>query len=61
MCYPLGMSEAVARLADAIDDVARTHASTAPPPRGAPLLGLEPRFDLPTADRLILASARDSR
>jgi cell division protein FtsI (penicillin-binding protein 3) len=29
--------------------------------RVAPLLGLEPRFDLPTADRLILASARESR
>jgi len=29
--------------------------------RIAPLLGLEPRFDLPTADRLILASARESR
>jgi cell division protein FtsI (penicillin-binding protein 3) len=29
--------------------------------RVAPLLGLEPRFDLPTADRLILASARETR
>jgi cell division protein FtsI (penicillin-binding protein 3) len=29
--------------------------------RIAPLLGLEPRFNLPTADRLILASARESR
>ncbi|MDQ2080349.1 penicillin-binding protein 2 [Xanthobacteraceae bacterium Astr-EGSB] len=29
--------------------------------RVGPLLGLEPRFDLPTADRLILASARESR
>ena len=29
--------------------------------RIAPLLGLEPRFDLPTADRLILASARETR
>ena len=26
--------------------------------RIAPLLGIEPRFDLPTADKLILASAR---
>jgi cell division protein FtsI (penicillin-binding protein 3) len=29
--------------------------------RIAPLLGLEPRFDLPAADRLILASARETR
>jgi cell division protein FtsI (penicillin-binding protein 3) len=29
--------------------------------RIAPLLGLEPRFDLPPADRLILASAKESR
>jgi cell division protein FtsI (penicillin-binding protein 3) len=29
--------------------------------RIAPLLGLEPRFDLPTSDKLILASARESR
>jgi cell division protein FtsI (penicillin-binding protein 3) len=29
--------------------------------RIAPLLGLEPRFDLPPADRLILASAKGSR
>jgi cell division protein FtsI (penicillin-binding protein 3) len=29
--------------------------------RVAPLLGLEPRFDLPTSDRLILASGRESR
>jgi cell division protein FtsI (penicillin-binding protein 3) len=29
--------------------------------RIAPLLGLEPRFDLPTSDRLILASARETR
>jgi cell division protein FtsI (penicillin-binding protein 3) len=29
--------------------------------RIAPLLGLEPRFDLPPADRLILAASRDSR
>jgi cell division protein FtsI (penicillin-binding protein 3) len=29
--------------------------------RVAPLLGLEPRFDLPASDRLILASARESR
>ncbi len=29
--------------------------------RIAPLLGLEPRFDLPTADRLILASAKETR
>jgi cell division protein FtsI (penicillin-binding protein 3) len=29
--------------------------------RIAPLLGLEPRFELPTADKLILASARESR
>jgi cell division protein FtsI (penicillin-binding protein 3) len=29
--------------------------------RIAPLLGIEPRMDLPTADRLILASARESR
>ena len=29
--------------------------------RIAPLLGLEPRFDLPPADRLILASARETR
>src|ERR1700723_2001544 len=28
--------------------------------RVAPLLGLEPRFDLPPADRLILASAKDT-
>jgi len=28
--------------------------------RVAPLLGLEPRFDLPSADRLILASAREA-
>src|SRR5262249_56105472 len=27
----------------------------------APLLGIEPLFDLPTADRLILASAKDTR
>jgi cell division protein FtsI (penicillin-binding protein 3) len=29
--------------------------------RIAPLLGLEPRFDLPTADHLILASAKEGR
>jgi cell division protein FtsI (penicillin-binding protein 3) len=29
--------------------------------RSAPLLGIEPRFDLPTADRLILASSRETR
>ncbi len=29
--------------------------------RIAPLLGLEPRFDLPPADRLILASAKETR
>jgi len=29
--------------------------------RIAPLLGIEPRFDLPTADRLILASAKETR
>jgi cell division protein FtsI (penicillin-binding protein 3) len=29
--------------------------------RIAPLLGLEPRFDLPPADRLILAAAKDAR
>jgi len=29
--------------------------------RIAPLLGIEPRMDLPTADRLILASAKESR
>jgi cell division protein FtsI (penicillin-binding protein 3) len=29
--------------------------------RIAPLLGLEPRFELPTSDKLILASARESR
>jgi len=29
--------------------------------RTAPLLGLEPRFDLPAADRLILASAKEAR
>jgi cell division protein FtsI (penicillin-binding protein 3) len=29
--------------------------------RVAPLLGIEPRMDLPTADHLILASARESR
>ncbi len=29
--------------------------------RVAPLLGLAPRFDLPTADRLILASAKETR
>ena len=29
--------------------------------RIAPLLGIEPRMDLPTADRLILATARESR
>jgi cell division protein FtsI (penicillin-binding protein 3) len=29
--------------------------------RIAPLLGLEPRFDLPPADRLILASAKEQR
>jgi cell division protein FtsI (penicillin-binding protein 3) len=29
--------------------------------RIAPLLGLEPRFDMPTADHLILASARQAR
>ncbi len=29
--------------------------------RIAPLLGIEPRFDLPPADRLILASAKESR
>jgi cell division protein FtsI (penicillin-binding protein 3) len=29
--------------------------------RIAPLLGLEPRFDLPTADHLILASAKETR
>ncbi len=29
--------------------------------RIAPLLGLEPRFDLPAADRLILASAKEAR
>ena len=29
--------------------------------RIAPLLGLEPRFDLPASDRLILASTRESR
>src|SRR5436190_22009661 len=28
--------------------------------RIAPLLGLEPRFDLPTADRLILSSSRSA-
>jgi hypothetical protein len=27
---------------------------------GAPLLGLEPRFDLPPADHLILASAKEA-
>ena len=29
--------------------------------RIAPLLGIEPRFDLPPADRLILASAKEAR
>ena len=29
--------------------------------RIAPLLGIEPRFDLPTADRLILAHVTESR
>ena len=29
--------------------------------RIAPLLGIEPRFDLPPSDRLILATARESR
>jgi cell division protein FtsI (penicillin-binding protein 3) len=29
--------------------------------RIAPLLGIEPRMDLPTADHLILASAKESR
>jgi cell division protein FtsI (penicillin-binding protein 3) len=29
--------------------------------RIAPLLGLEPRFDLPPADRLLLASIKESR
>ena len=29
--------------------------------RIAPLLGIEPRFDLPPADRLILASVKDAR
>ena len=29
--------------------------------RIAPLLGIEPRMDLPTADRLILASMKESR
>jgi cell division protein FtsI (penicillin-binding protein 3) len=29
--------------------------------RIAPLLGLEPRFDLPPADRLLLASVKESR
>jgi cell division protein FtsI (penicillin-binding protein 3) len=29
--------------------------------RIAPLLGIEPRFDLPTADRLILASSKETR
>jgi cell division protein FtsI (penicillin-binding protein 3) len=29
--------------------------------RVAPLLGVEPRFELPPADRLILASVKDSR
>ena len=29
--------------------------------RVAPLLGLEPRFELPKSDQLILASARESR
>ncbi len=29
--------------------------------RIAPLLGMEPRFDLPTSDRLILASAKETR
>jgi cell division protein FtsI (penicillin-binding protein 3) len=29
--------------------------------RTAPLLGLEPRFDLPTSDRQILASAKVTR
>jgi cell division protein FtsI (penicillin-binding protein 3) len=29
--------------------------------RIAPLLGIEPRLDLPTADQLILASFKESR
>jgi cell division protein FtsI (penicillin-binding protein 3) len=29
--------------------------------RIAPLLGIEPRFDLPDSDKLILASIRESR
>jgi len=29
--------------------------------RIAPLLGIVPRLDLPTADKLILASVRESR
>jgi len=29
--------------------------------RIAPLLGLEPRFELPASDKLILASVRESR
>ena len=29
--------------------------------RIAPLLGLEPRFDLPPADKLILAAAKEAR
>ena len=29
--------------------------------RIAPLLGLEPRFDMPPADKLLLASAKDTR
>jgi len=29
--------------------------------RIAPLLGIEPRYDLPPADRLILASAKETR
>ena len=27
----------------------------------APLLGIEPRYDLPPADRLLLASAKETR
>jgi cell division protein FtsI (penicillin-binding protein 3) len=29
--------------------------------RIAPILGLEPRFDLPPADKLILAAAKEAR
>jgi cell division protein FtsI (penicillin-binding protein 3) len=29
--------------------------------RIAPLLGIEPRFDLPPADRLLLASVKETR